>query len=297
MFIPWTMTNLLKVKTKFYSVLAYVLKQNNNVFQLLIIIGDGEFFVSSGNRPFHFQVGDGKYVSQFFPGATSSAHQTDLETINQLEEIEADTKSPGNNQQQSQLGELRHTRDRLKLNLPLKINNSESPINSTLANPHDTTRSELEDVSNDTTEDSRTETKENSSESSISKDDESSIISIIRSSVEESSLENLPKEDLKIMSTNGESNVEISESEISTVKSLRRPLTIPSDETINKQIRKLPEFIPSQSTIVEAQIAPLTIAENKLEDENKSILSKIDCVLKSNETDVEESTNSVLEST
>ncbi|XP_012261877.2 uncharacterized protein LOC105689443 isoform X2 [Athalia rosae] len=59
-----------------------------------------EFYVSSSNRPFQFQTGEGEQVSQFFPGASSSLLQQQR-------------------QQQQQLGELRHTRDRLKLNLPL----------------------------------------------------------------------------------------------------------------------------------------------------------------------------------
>lgn len=65
---------------------------------MFVEISGEEFYVSSSNRPFQFQTGDGEQVSQFFPGATSSLLQQ---------------------QQQQQLGELRHTRDRLKLNLPL----------------------------------------------------------------------------------------------------------------------------------------------------------------------------------
>ncbi|XP_017892455.1 STE20-like serine/threonine-protein kinase isoform X3 [Ceratina calcarata] len=83
--------------------------------------GNEEFFVSSSNRPFQFQTSDSKYVSQFFPGASTSANkdrdevdggdhqvvsQNGIELLTDCGQI-----------QQYQLGELRHTRDRLKLNL------------------------------------------------------------------------------------------------------------------------------------------------------------------------------------
>ncbi|XP_043290011.1 uncharacterized protein [Venturia canescens] len=113
--------------------------------------GDEEFYVSSSNRPFQFQSGDGKYVSQFFPGASTtllqheSQHQIsssssltsprdvlDLrpseDEVDRIDDRPLEVSLPqanGNSrstdfnegQQQAQLGELRHTRDRLKLNL------------------------------------------------------------------------------------------------------------------------------------------------------------------------------------
>ena len=107
--------------------------------------------MSSSNRPFQFQSGEGKYVSQFFPGASSTLLQQqpegedcpDSATIPVLgpggppgeidrSEVPAVPLQQGNANgssrssepienlqaaQQTQLGELRHTRDRLKLNL------------------------------------------------------------------------------------------------------------------------------------------------------------------------------------
>ncbi|XP_076476276.1 uncharacterized protein LOC117153275 isoform X1 [Bombus vancouverensis nearcticus] len=82
--------------------------------------GHEEFFVSSSNRPFQFQTSESKYVSQFFPGASTSV-------IEERDEIDGDEQGVPQNgidllndcsqSQQYQLGELRHTRDRLKLNL------------------------------------------------------------------------------------------------------------------------------------------------------------------------------------
>ncbi|XP_012525406.1 uncharacterized protein LOC105830562 isoform X2 [Monomorium pharaonis] len=82
-------------------------------------VGNEEFFVTSSNRPFQFQTGESKYVSQFFPGANVTSlvddrdetdscrpHQNNVDFAHEYEQC-----------QQHQLGELRHTRDRLKLNL------------------------------------------------------------------------------------------------------------------------------------------------------------------------------------
>ncbi|EFN83866.1 uncharacterized protein LOC105183797 isoform X2 [Harpegnathos saltator] len=83
-----------------------------------------EFFVTSSSRPFQFQTGESKYVSQFFPGANATLFSNDRDETDSYRQ-----KSPQHNhidfaneyeqyqQQQYQLGELRHTRDRLKLNL------------------------------------------------------------------------------------------------------------------------------------------------------------------------------------
>ncbi|OXU24143.1 hypothetical protein TSAR_007773 [Trichomalopsis sarcophagae] len=84
--------------------------------------GDEEFFVSSSNRPFQFQSGDGKCVSQFFPGASSSGAASTSQEGPSQEFQSQQTEEAVSGQQQSfsdrqQLGELRHTRDRLKLNL------------------------------------------------------------------------------------------------------------------------------------------------------------------------------------
>ncbi|CAD1469600.1 unnamed protein product, partial [Heterotrigona itama] len=84
--------------------------------------GNEEFFVSSSNRPFQFQTSESKYVSQFFPGASTSMTE-------ERDEIDGDQQGIPQNgidlltdcsqSQQYQLGELRHTRDRLKLNLSI----------------------------------------------------------------------------------------------------------------------------------------------------------------------------------
>ena len=86
---------------------------------LLIFSGDEEFCISSSNRPFQFQSGDGSYVSQFFPGAEAedqgqSRAQEEQQTQHHLQREKEDEPE---SQQNRQLGELRHTRDRLKLNL------------------------------------------------------------------------------------------------------------------------------------------------------------------------------------
>ncbi|XP_015109983.1 uncharacterized protein LOC107036496 isoform X2 [Diachasma alloeum] len=82
-----------------------------------------------------------------------------------------DATGPSDNHQ-VQLGELRHTRDKLKLNLPMNQEN-----NSLAHLLHD--EREMEERSNDESEE-RMERKENSSESSLSKDDQS-IRSVLRS--------------------------------------------------------------------------------------------------------------------
>ncbi|XP_024869072.1 uncharacterized protein LOC112452873 isoform X3 [Temnothorax curvispinosus] len=85
--------------------------------------GNEEFFVTSSNRPFQFQTGESKYVSQFFPGANAATHCLS----DDRDETDSCRPEPHQNNvdfaheydqcQQQQLGELRHTRDRLKLNL------------------------------------------------------------------------------------------------------------------------------------------------------------------------------------
>lgn len=92
------------------------------IITFILIIGNEEFFVSSSNRPFQFQTSESKYVSQFFPGASTSMTE-------ERDEIDGDQQGIPQNgidlltdcsqSQQYQLGELRHTRDRLKLNLSI----------------------------------------------------------------------------------------------------------------------------------------------------------------------------------
>lgn len=76
--------------------------------------GDEEFYVSSSSRPFQYKSGNGKYVSQFFPGGSSEKAENNpvQEASRPLENAQPSTV------EKSQLGELRHTRDKLKLNLP-----------------------------------------------------------------------------------------------------------------------------------------------------------------------------------
>lgn len=76
--------------------------------------------MSSSNRPFQFQTSDSKYVSQFFPGASTSANEEPDEVDGSpqgAQQNRIDLLNDYDNGQQHQLGELRHTRDRLKLNL------------------------------------------------------------------------------------------------------------------------------------------------------------------------------------
>lgn len=76
--------------------------------------------MSSSNRPFQFQTGDSKYVSQFFPGASTSANEEQDEVDGAQQGVQQNRIELLNDYghgQQHQLGELRHTRDRLKLNL------------------------------------------------------------------------------------------------------------------------------------------------------------------------------------
>ncbi|XP_032685723.1 uncharacterized protein LOC116850953 isoform X3 [Odontomachus brunneus] len=90
--------------------------------------GNEEFFVTSSSRPFQFQTGESKYVSQFFPGANATSFSDDrdeTDSYRQQESLQQNHVDFANEyeqckqqqQQQYQLGELRHTRDRLKLNL------------------------------------------------------------------------------------------------------------------------------------------------------------------------------------
>ncbi|KOX77354.1 Serine/threonine-protein kinase LMTK1 [Melipona quadrifasciata] len=84
--------------------------------------GSEEFFVSSSNRPFQFQTSESKYVSQFFPGASTSMTEERDEIDGDQQEIPQngiDLLTDCSQNQQYQLGELRHTRDRLKLNLSI----------------------------------------------------------------------------------------------------------------------------------------------------------------------------------
>lgn len=76
--------------------------------------------MSSSNRPFQFQSSDSKYVSQFFPGASTSANEEHDEVDGGppgIQQNRIDLLNDYDSGQQHQLGELRHTRDRLKLNL------------------------------------------------------------------------------------------------------------------------------------------------------------------------------------
>nr|XP_050861656.1 rho-associated protein kinase 1-like isoform X2 [Vespula vulgaris] len=82
--------------------------------------GNEEFYVSSSNRPFQFPTSDSKYVSQFFPGACSTSVNEEEQDEVDCNQEEENTNSQTNEHEhikQYQLGELRHTRDRLKLNL------------------------------------------------------------------------------------------------------------------------------------------------------------------------------------
>ncbi|CAK9833376.1 Serine/threonine-protein kinase LMTK1 [Anthophora retusa] len=78
-----------------------------------------EFFVSSSSRP--FQTSDSKYVSQFFPGASTSINEErdEVDGVQRqgVPQNGIELLTDCGQSQQYQLGELRHTRDRLKLNL------------------------------------------------------------------------------------------------------------------------------------------------------------------------------------
>lgn len=75
--------------------------------------------MTSSNRPFQFQTGESKYVSQFFPGANAISLSDDRDEVDGQEpqQNNVDFTNEYEQCQQHQLGELRHTRDRLKLNL------------------------------------------------------------------------------------------------------------------------------------------------------------------------------------
>ncbi|RLU17144.1 hypothetical protein DMN91_011213 [Ooceraea biroi] len=83
--------------------------------------GNEEFFVTSSNRPFQFQTGESRYVSQFFPGANAISLSDDRDETDSCrrepQQNNVDFVNEYEQCQQHQLGELRHTRDRLKLNL------------------------------------------------------------------------------------------------------------------------------------------------------------------------------------
>lgn len=81
---------------------------------------DQEFFVTSSNRPFQFQTSESRCVSQFFPGANAtllSDERDETDGCRQEPHQNIDFANEYEQCQQHQLGELRHTRDRLKLNL------------------------------------------------------------------------------------------------------------------------------------------------------------------------------------
>ncbi|KAL6446869.1 hypothetical protein ACFW04_001354 [Cataglyphis niger] len=82
--------------------------------------GNDEFFVTSSNRPFQFQTSESRCVSQFFPGANASLlsdERDETDGCRQEPHQNIDFTNEYEQCQQHQLGELRHTRDRLKLNL------------------------------------------------------------------------------------------------------------------------------------------------------------------------------------
>lgn len=75
--------------------------------------------MSSSSRP--FQTSDSKYVSQFFPGASTSINEErdEVDGVQRqgVPQNGIELLTDCGQSQQYQLGELRHTRDRLKLNL------------------------------------------------------------------------------------------------------------------------------------------------------------------------------------
>ncbi|KAL7288681.1 hypothetical protein TKK_0017407 [Trichogramma kaykai] len=90
-----------------------------------------EFFVSSSNRPFQFQP---KFASQFFPGASGSS-QDKNSTQEQQQQTPRPEESPFTSDRQ-QLGELRHTRDRLTLNFGLANGNRILPLCNPVRHHH-----------------------------------------------------------------------------------------------------------------------------------------------------------------
>ncbi|CAD6233401.1 GSCOCG00007175001-RA-CDS [Cotesia congregata] len=250
-----------------------------------------EFFVSSGNRPFQFQVGDGKYVSQFFPGAAESSQENESHGNLKINTVD-DNQSQ--QQQQTQLGKLRHTRDRLKLNLPIK--NTSDTSSTVIITEIETDQNEQVSRINDES-DTKTEKTETSTESSISKDDQS-IISVLRSPME-SSFENSNHEDIK-SSSNAESDGEISELEISfsckenaPVKSSRRPLVISdknniaSKDNLPDQPHDVIERVDDTLTNVQKVSETIKEQEQKLlvMEKKQDVLSKDECSLKPSEND------------
>lgn len=83
--------------------------------------------MTSSSRPFQFQTGESKYVSQFFPGANATLFSDDRDEVDSCQQQQSlqqnhvdyanEYEQCQQQQRQHQLGELRHTRDRLKLNL------------------------------------------------------------------------------------------------------------------------------------------------------------------------------------
>ncbi|KAK0166354.1 hypothetical protein PV328_004780 [Microctonus aethiopoides] len=283
-----------------------------------------EFFVSSGNRPFQFQVGDGKYVSQFFPGAVDPIQTThnNPNQIFQRSRTPQDSSSSDQTdypiqqqQQQMQLGELRHTRDRLRLNLPIKQLSSDATTSSVINNNDEIDNSERDNGMSDSSQDLKTEKRENSSESTFSKD-EPSIISMIRSPIN-SSLENISRDELS-SPTNGETELEISELDNSfkdecVVKSSRRPLVILSDDNqIEKISNKLNNDEKFEGILLDVGTSEMEIKQvqgmdvETLENKNKTLLkdeisinaSISDCVIETSQIEeVDDTTKSVREST
>lgn len=88
----------------------------------VFLTGNEEFFVSSSNRPFQFETGESRYVSQFFPGANTVSSSEDRDEIDNCQQESFQNNVDFVNKykqccQQHQLGQLRHTRNRLTLNL------------------------------------------------------------------------------------------------------------------------------------------------------------------------------------
>lgn len=101
--------------------------------------GEEEFFVSSSNRPFQFQPGNGKYVSQFFPGSSGTSSISTIPEISNQESQQnkeaSSTQQPQSFSDRQQLGKLRHTRDSLKLNLLPSSNGGNANKVMLLCNP------------------------------------------------------------------------------------------------------------------------------------------------------------------
>ncbi|XP_014213844.1 intracellular protein transport protein USO1-like isoform X2 [Copidosoma floridanum] len=132
--------------------------------------GEEEFFVSSSNRPFQFQSGNGKNVSQFFPGAGNNNSES---TPKSQEDPSQKSESQSNNEEpttvsgaapqffsdRQQLGKLRHTRDRLKLNLVTSLSNGNGK-NVYLCTPVKQGKHVVEDDDDDDDDDEEEEDKD-----------------------------------------------------------------------------------------------------------------------------------------